>query len=229
MEDFVNSFDKIFGDNYLRMIISMLFSILVLVLAPRFFRLMFKELSFYKKEQGLSTDKLFKLLNTNFERELIKSKEDITVLLNSVSREYYKDFSLAPIIEDYIAHLSEKDDKGILEKNYELLKEIIRKENEEKPFSNLPNEERRLLMAIDDSVKHNDINSIKFNLNELNAVISTRTKIYNKLIRTNRWSVPIAVIGIILTILFGILSVRPSIDYDKIKNINKEIVNSKSD
>ncbi len=221
MNEFFKSLTETFSGAPVSVLTLLIMMISLLTVFPTFFKILLKE----KGKRISSTEKLFKLINSNLEKGLIKDKEDILLLLNSVSREYYKDFSLSPIIEDYIAFLSEKDEKELLQKNYILLKDIINKENEEKPFSDVPNEERRLLKSIDDSVKHNDLESITFSLHELNSVISTRSKIYKRANAINRWSIPVALIGILLTIFFGIMSLRPAIDYDKIKAINTEIKN----
>jgi len=181
-------------------------TISMMLVLPKFLKILIKD----KANRIGSKDTLFKMIDSNLSNSLIQDKEDIILLLNSVNREYYKDFSLASVIEDYIAYRSDKDDGGILKNNYELLKSIIKIENEEKPFSNIPDQERRLLRAIDDSVKHNDIDSISYHLQELNSVISTRTKIYQRTNAINRWSIPAAIIGILLTVIFGIMSLTPS-------------------
>jgi len=147
--------------------------------------------------------KFYKLLTVKLKKGLISDKEDILLLLNSVCREYGKDYSIASIPEDYLTYMTDKKE-NILEKNYSLIKEIIKVESTEKPFANIPVEERRLLRNIDDSVKHNDLASIKHNLQELSSVISTINRIYQRTSKINQWSIPIAIIGIILTIIFGL-------------------------
>jgi hypothetical protein len=221
MNEFLKTLSESLSKSPVSLITLLVMMVSMLAVFPQFFRILLKE----KNKRINSKEKLFKLLDSNLKKVIIKNREDIILLMNSVNREYYEDYSLAPVLEDYIAYLSDKDDET-LKDNYELLKEIIKKENEEKPFSNLPDQERRLMKSIDDSVKHNDIESIKYNLQELNSVITTRNKVYQKANLLNRWSIPVAIIGILLTIFFGIMSLRTPIDYSKIKEINNDLTKS---
>ena len=221
MNDFLKTLSESLSEKPVSLITLLILMTSMIAVFPQFFKILLKE----KNKRINSKEKLFKLLDSNLKKSIIKTREDIMLLMNSVNREYYEDYSLAPILEDYIAYLSEKDD-DTLKDNYDLIKEIINKENEEKPFSNLPDQERRLMKSIDDSVKHNDIDSIKYNLQELNSVITTRNKIYKKANALNRWSIPVAIIGILLTVFFGIMSLRSPVDYTKIKEINNDLTKS---
>ena len=188
-----------------------------------------------KTAKGSGTDKIFKLLDVKFSRGLIKDKEDVSLLINSVCREYEREYSFAPVLEDYLTYLTEKNSSkeesqsDILANYYTLIKNMIQQENEEKPFANIPEEERRLLKSIEDSVKYDDKDAIRFNLQELNSVISTRNRIYQRTDRLNRWSIPVAIIGVILTITFGAISLFPRFDYKKIESINRELIQSQEE
>jgi hypothetical protein len=159
-------------------------------------------------------DKFFIAIDKKFELQLINGKEDIVIILNSISRESNKIYSIAPILEDYITnHLNYQNEKNQAQKEeiarrYNLLKNIISEENKEKPFQAVPNEERRLLVALKDGIQDKDLQSLEFNLNELYTVISTRNNIYEKTANMNRWSVPLALIGVISTIVFGIMTLK---------------------
>ncbi|MCT3846070.1 hypothetical protein HZQ52_14675 [Elizabethkingia anophelis] len=75
------------------------------------------------------------------------------------------------------------------------------------PFSELPDTERNILNDINAYNKVNDNESINRKLNELSSVIVTRYDQQKKIENLNKWSIPIAVVGLILTIIFGILSI----------------------
>ena len=164
-------------------------------------------------------EKVFKLLLKNFEQDLINSKDDILFLLNSINREYDVNFSIVPILEDYIVIIT-NDETNVKNINdiHLKIKDIINKENQEMPFRNVPDEERRILKNISDNIKNNTYESINYDLQELSSVINTRNKVYEKANKINKWSLPIAVIGTIIAVVFGILSFR-NIDYTKIENI----------
>lgn len=75
------------------------------------------------------------------------------------------------------------------------------------PFSDLPDTERNILNDINAYNKVSDKDSISRKINELSSVIVTRHEQQKKIESLNRWSIPLAVIGLILTILFGTLSI----------------------
>jgi len=176
----------------------------------------------YKREKrgikNTDKEKFFLALDSKFELNLINGRDDILILLNSIAREFDQLYSIAPILEDYITNhfdiISKEKDVGKysseLKERYTLLKKIISEENQDKPFKSAPDEERRLLVALRDGIQNDDTQSMQFNLDELNSVISARTKIYQRANLLNRWSVPMAILGLIMTILFGILSMTTS-------------------
>ncbi|MDR3002183.1 MAG: hypothetical protein LBU89_13085 [Fibromonadaceae bacterium] len=57
----------------------------------------------------------------------------------------------------------------------------------------------------------------------MNSVISTKNRIYQRTNKINRWSLPCAVAGIILTIIFGTMSLR-KIDYKIPEEFYKKII-----
>ena len=167
-------------------------------------------LSFFsrgKSKHKYGKSKLFKLLSNNFEQNIITNKEDIMVLINSISREFDNDYSIVSILEDYIVYLSKDEVKenSLLININSKIKEIIEIENQEKPFNRVPSEEKRILKNINENLKNNQLELAKINLQELGSVIATRNIIYIKADKISRWSLPIAIIGIIFTIIFGFL------------------------
>lgn len=188
--------------------------------------------TFLKKERDKKPsdkDKIFNAIDKKFDSDLIKGKDDILILLSSISRESENYYSIAPILEDYITNRldiasNDKQNKSEIKSRYDLLKSIISEENKEKPFENVPDEERRLLVGMKDGIQNKDMQSLEFNLHELHTVISTRSNIYEKANKLNRWSIPLAIIGTFFTILFGILSMTPNLDSKKIDEMNKKII-----
>jgi hypothetical protein len=183
-----------------------------------------------REKKPSDKEKFFNAFDKKFDSNLINGKDDLMIILNSISRESENYYSIAPILEDYITYHLDKQTKDNKEndeeikRRYKLLKEIIAEENKEKPFENVPDAERRLLVGIKDGIQNNDIPSLEFNLHELHTVISTRNKIYERVSKLNRWAIPLAVIGTFFTILFGILSLTPNLDSEKLDMMNKDII-----
>jgi hypothetical protein len=211
-------------DNFLKILLS----ILPILLAALGTSLAAQMLFEFKKVKKKSNDSIFNSLDQKFDAELIKDKSDIQLIINSFSRAEDEIYTIAPVLEDYYTkRLSKSDSIEVdeLNKRYQLLKGIIKEENKDKPFSGVPDEERILLISIKDALKNDDKQAIDFNVNELNSVLTTRNKVYEKTNRLNKWSVPLAIVGTFFTILFGVLSLTPQkVDYEKISSDNKEII-----
>lgn len=84
--------------------------------------------------------------------------------------------------------------------------EFIKKNEELSPFSELPQAERNIMNDILAYLDKNDTDSIRRKIMELSNSIQIRKEQIDKIDKLNKWSVPLAVIGLVLTILFGIAS-----------------------
>ena len=164
----------------------------------------------FKKVAYWARSKFFGLLDKKFDLGLIADQSDIEMLKSAIEREVGTVYSLAPLLEDYLVHLTDKGSQestgNTLSEHYQIIKEIIAKENEDNPFADITEEERRLLIGIRDAIQHDDKESMSFNLNELSSVISARTKDYERAMKINRWAVPLAVLGLIASFAFGAFS-----------------------
>lgn len=82
------------------------------------------------------------------------------------------------------------------------------KENETtNPYADLPDTERNIINDLSAFNKLGDQNSINRKLGELSSVIITRYEQQKKIENLNKWSIPLAIIGMVLTIIFGVLSI----------------------
>ncbi|PDY05747.1 hypothetical protein COM66_10915 [Bacillus cereus] len=84
--------------------------------------------------------------------------------------------------------------------------EFIKKNEELSPFSELPQAERNIMNDILAYLEKNDNDSIRRKIMELSNSIQIRKEQIDKIDKQNKWSVPLAVIGLVLTIFFGIAS-----------------------
>lgn len=82
------------------------------------------------------------------------------------------------------------------------------KENEKiSPYSDLPKIERNIFHDILSYIKNSDVESIKLKLKELSNIIQTRKYETDRSRKINKFSVPIAIMGLILTIIFGLIAI----------------------
>jgi len=164
-------------------------------------------LTISKRAEKRGRSKFFESLDKKFDLGLIEDQSDIEILKSAIEREAGTVFSLAPLLEDYLVYLGERgSQESQLPQRYQLIKGIIAAENADKPFADIPEEERRLLIAMRDAIQHDDKGSISFNLNELSSVISTRSKDYEGTLNANRWMRPLAIIGLVASVIFGVLA-----------------------
>ena len=186
------------------------FTAVVTLMAAGFSLFMFIEVIFDRKKLSnarSSSDKFFLLLNKKFELNLVKGKTDIVVLADSVAREEEVEYDFIQLLEDYLKHLmkdsKERDQQKIINQ-YSIIKKMIEEEMKEEPFADLPEEERRLLRSLKNSIETSKQNLVDADLDSLKLLITTKNRIYSRSEKTNRWSVPLALFGLLLTIIFGI-------------------------
>lgn len=154
----------------------------------------------------------FEQLDKKFELGLVSNKEDITVLADSFRREHVATYDLNILLEDYLRYLinkasnSEGDVKQTFIERHQKANQIFKEHNEEKPYNDLPAEERRIFRTITSTIKTGEKEETLNALEDLRIVISTKNKSYQQSNTINKLSIPLAVIGLILTIYFGIKS-----------------------
>ncbi|MBD3257549.1 hypothetical protein GF377_03875 [candidate division GN15 bacterium] len=89
----------------------------------------------------------------------------------------------------------------------ELVTDFIAKNEEISPYADLPQVERNILNDISDSLRRRDTSTVSRKMKELAAAIQARADDLNRLKRSNRWSVGLAIAGLILTVTFGLSAV----------------------
>jgi len=110
-----------------------------------------------------------------------------------------------------VALISKEIDKSIEDKMLiewkEKISSFIQKIEEVSPYSDLPDIERSILTDISTYLENNDKDAVERKLSELASIIQARNDDLNKIRSTNKWAVPLAVVGMILTVVFGLLSI----------------------
>lgn len=74
------------------------------------------------------------------------------------------------------------------------------------PNSDLPEAERNIINDINSYLLVDDKNSVSRKVSELISIIITRSEQHKKIEIVNKWSIPLAIVGLVLTIIFGVLS-----------------------
>lgn len=132
---------------------------------------------------------------TNLSTEDLTSKQDLNkwlreILAKLINKEVGKDFT----VEHTIAIKSK-------------ITEFIKQNETISPFADLPDTERNIINDISTYNRAGDKESVSRKINELSSVIITRHEQQKKIEAANKWSIPLAIIGLVLTVIFGILSI----------------------
>lgn len=119
-------------------------------------------------------------------------------------------YSLNKSLRKFLVKIQTEKLEGIKEEQIKEWKnkvdEFIKKNEELSPFAELPQAERNIMNDILAYLDKNDTDSIRRKIMELSNSIQIRKEQIDKIDKQNKWSVPLAVIGLVLTIFFGIAS-----------------------
>jgi hypothetical protein len=86
------------------------------------------------------------------------------------------------------------------------IKELLKQIESETPFADLPTAERNLIIDARRFIQINEQGAATQKVDDLANLIEARQEAYEKLQSANKWSVPLAIIGLVLTIVFGLMS-----------------------
>ena len=121
---------------------------------------------------------------------------------------YRKDTNISDLLKIYIVDLyneSSQLKENEIDSLVLIITKIISEIDKTVPFDDLPLTEKTLLIDINSFLENDDKESVKRKVDELAVSIKTREEHLKKLENTNKNSNKVAVIGIILTIVFGFM------------------------
>ena len=131
------------------------------------------------------------------------------------------DFSPEGFLESFLAYAIDHDPNGnYTQKAKEAINPILQRLRDENPYSKVDERERRVLLSIDDTTKKSakltagEKSAIKHNLDDLAMALEENQNALEKSKKANKWSIPVSVIGVLLTLIFGILQVIQSCSSD---------------
>ena len=163
---------------------------------------------------------------------LLKGNEHNTLNDNSIRLIYkrmveqkYDHITYLNFLESFLIYVRQVDNDGALTKRIEdLINPILEKERAEKPYPCIKERERRILLAIEDSAAKGETVSLKNNLEDLSNVIENNQKSLDKARKTNKWTVPISIIGVLLTLFIWLYG--SSLSNRDVERISKQISSS---
>lgn len=181
------------------------FSLYIIVLAVFFFYARHRRSEYF--------DRFSKALVRGIDTGKIKDVEDCLDIAKGIV-ERYEDAELRPrvikwlhqfivrIVSDQVSFspsTKSNDAKS-------LVTSFIRELEKTDPFSQLPSAERGVVSDILRSISTNDLTLADSKTRDLAHLIEARAEHVSKLEKTNKYSMPLAIVGLLLTIIFGMAS-----------------------
>ena len=164
--------------------------------------------------------KFFKALVEGLKTGSITTIDDIVNIYKGVaglsSENLSYRYRLSKLLREFLVDLISKNknviggdlDDNIIRDWKQKLSDFIQKNEEISPYADLPAAERNVLSDISTFLEKNDAKSVKRKTLELAGMIQARNDDLNRIRNINRWAVPLSAIGLILTIIFGILALK---------------------
>jgi len=155
-------------------------------------------------------------LLAGFKSGAVSDIEDIVNLYKGVTGIHADDegyrYSLSRQLREFLVDLvsgdlgNELDDQAVVEWKNKITG-FIKANEETSPYADLPPAERSVLNDVSAFLQNDDKKSARQKLSELGGMIQARYDDILKLQRVNKYSVPLAGAGMVMTILFGLLAI----------------------
>lgn len=165
-----------------------------------------------RKRKKDRNDKFFEALNHGFENGTIESYDDIVNVYEGITRMSTDDdgfkYGLKRWLKEYLVEIiSKKESEGnaLIHKKQKVT-EFIRRNEEITPYDDIPVAEKNLLLDILTFSKEGKQEAIKRKIDELSGIIKTKNDVLGKIQNSNKYSTILAAVGLVLTIIFGILA-----------------------
>ena len=172
-------------------------------------------------------EKAYDLLLKGYEQKTLSDKAISLIYKREIARKY-EYLSYISFLESFLIYVRQKDEDGELTTQIStIIEPILEKEKAEKPYSNVKERERRILLAIEESAKKGELTSLNNNLEDLSIVIENNQKSLDKARMTNKWTVPISIIGVLLTLFIWLYG--SSLSDKDVQRISTQICTSISD
>jgi len=155
---------------------------------------------------------LHKAISKGLSAETLESVEDFINIYKGVHGLGADDISyragLGRTLREYLVHLVGDESIGA-EKRRTMKVQVnlvLKQIESETPFADLPAAERNLIIDTQRFVNGGDSASANQKLQDLAGLIEARQDALERLQSSNKWSIPLAVIGLVLTVIFGVIS-----------------------
>ncbi len=166
-----------------------------------------------RQRRRLKEFKLHNAISTGLSNETLTTVEDFVNVYKGVHGLGADDISyragLAKALREYIVQVVSDDEINPQQANQlkSSASAILARIEAESPFADLPPAERNLLIDVSGFIQANDQQSALRKLEDLAGLIEVRQDSLERVQTSNKWSIPLAAVGLILTIIFGLISI----------------------
>ena len=166
-------------------------------------------------QHASNRDRFFKALDTAFESKSASSLHDVVNLYKGVMGLSSEDLAyragLSKSLREYLVRILEavqarRRESSDLPDVKKLVSDFIAQNDKTSPYADLPDLERSVISDIAAFLEVGDASAVQRKMGELASAIQARADDFARVQGTNRWSVPLAVVGLILTVVFGLVS-----------------------
>ncbi len=197
------------GDPFVLAVLTTLFGYVSLYISLYYFGIRRKREKITERKQ-----EFFETLTEGLKTGSLTTIDDIVNIYKGVAGLGSEDldyrYGLSKQLRKFLVEVvSKKVDKSLGNEQIvdwkQKITEFIKKNEEISPYADLPAAERNILSDISTFLEKNDPESIKRKILELAAMIQARNDDFTRVRNINKWTLPLSIIGLILTITFGIL------------------------
>lgn len=170
----------------------------------------------------------YDLILKGIEQKTLASNDDVFLIYKQLVQNYSANSSYVDFLESLLIYVRKTaSDRNVVINVTNRITPILEKEREEKPYTNINDRERRILQSIDDAAKRREFGSIQNNLRDLSLVIQSNQQDLRRARTTNNWTVPISIIGVLLTLFIWLYG--SSLSERDIERISTHISNTISE
>jgi hypothetical protein len=171
-----------------------------------------------RKKRNERKENFFKVLIGGLKTDSIATMDDVVNIYKGVAGLSSEDLSyrygLSKQLREFLVTIVSKNkkfvdsslDDDVIRDWKQKISEFIKKNETTSPYADLPTAERNILSDISTFLEMNDPDSVKRKTLELAGMIQARNDDLNRIRNINRWAVPLSAIGLIFTIVFGVLA-----------------------
>jgi hypothetical protein len=131
---------------------------------------------------------------------------DVAAIANAVFRRLGT-YNRTSLLEDHLTHTAGSSafiSEDARRRRLETIRSLLKESGAEDPYDGVTDEQKRLLRNARMAVERGDAPGAVFNLEELRTALMVTNRDYAKVARANKLAVPLAVVGLALTLLFGV-------------------------